>query len=38
LSAFQRCGVLNAADGSEDNLIKIHGFDGVYSLIWTVTI
>jgi hypothetical protein len=31
LSAF-RCGVLNAADGSEDNLIKIQGFEGVYSL------
>jgi hypothetical protein len=23
---------LNAADGSEDNLIKIQGFDGIYSV------
>jgi hypothetical protein len=28
--AFQRCGMLNAIDGSEDNLIAIQGIDGPY--------
>ena len=30
--AFQRCGMLNAVDGSEDSLIKVQGYDGPYSL------
>ena len=31
-NAFQRCGMLNAIDGSEDHLIKIQGYEGPYSL------
>lgn len=30
--AFQSCGMLNSLDGREDNLIKIQGYDGPYSL------
>ena len=30
--AFQQCGMLNAADGSEDHLIRIQGYDGPYSV------
>lgn len=30
--AFQRCGMLNAVDGSEDDLIRVPGYNGVYSL------
>jgi hypothetical protein len=31
-NAFQRCGMLNSIDGSEDHLIKVQGYDGKYSL------
>ena len=30
--AFQRCGMLNAVDGSEDHLIKVEGYDGAYNM------
>ena len=32
LNSFQRCGVVNACDGSEDDLIKIQGYSGSYNL------
>lgn len=31
-SVFQRCGMLNAVDGSEDALIEVEGYDTPYSL------
>ena len=33
--AFQRCGMLNATDGSEDKLIRVEGCDN-YSLFGPV--
>ena len=30
--AFQRYGMLNAVDGSEDHLIKVEGYDGAYNM------
>jgi len=32
MNAFQRCGMLNAIDVSEDHLIKVQGYDGPYTL------